>query len=122
MPAQAWPVARQPRHGIVRGNRAPLRPNISGGDIMRSVRTLAAAALLLLPAYQVSSAGEPKQGGILKGYHRDSPASASIHEEATYSGNIPFMPVFNNLVMYKQDVAQKSMESIRPDRAGSWAW
>ncbi len=48
---------------------------------MRSVRTLAAAALLLLPAYHVASAAEPKQGGILKVYHRDSPASASIHEE-----------------------------------------
>ena len=89
---------------------------------MRSVRTLAAAALLLLPAYQVASAGEAKQGGILKVYHRDSPASASIHEEATYSVNIPFMPVFNNLVMYKQDVAQNSMESIVPDLAESWAW
>jgi peptide/nickel transport system substrate-binding protein len=89
---------------------------------MRSVRTLAAAALLLLPAYHVASAAEPKQGGILKMYHRDSPASASIHEEATYSVNIPFMPVFNNLVMYKQDVPQNSMESIVPDLAESWAW
>src|SRR5260221_11082059 len=89
---------------------------------MRSVRTLAAAALVLLTAYQVASAAEPKQGGILKMYHRDSPASASIHEEATYSVNIPFMPVFNNLVMYKQDVPQNSMESIVPDLAESWAW
>ena len=63
-----------------------------------------------------------KQGGILRVYHRDSPASASIHEEATYSVNIPFMPVFNNLVMYKQDVAQNSLESIVPDLAESWAW
>ena len=58
---------------------------------MRSVRTLAAAALLLLPAYQASSAGEPKQGGILRVYHRDSPGSASIHEGATFSINVPFM-------------------------------
>src|SRR6478736_9990520 len=59
-----------------------LRPNISGGDTMRSVRTLAAAALLLLPAYHAGSAGEskaePKQGGILRVYHRDSPGGASI--------------------------------------------
>ena len=55
-------------------------------------------------------------------YHRDSPASASIHEEATYSTNVPFMPVFNNLVIYKQDVAQNSMSSIVPDLAESWAW
>ena len=34
----------------------------------------------------------------------------------------PFMPVFNNLVMYKQDVPQNSVESIVPDLAESWAW
>src|SRR5258708_2032012 len=56
-----------------------LRPN-DGEGTMRSVRTLAAAVLLLLPAYHVASAGEPKQGGVLKVYHRDSPGSASIHE------------------------------------------
>ena len=89
---------------------------------MRSVQALAAAALLLLPAYDVASAAEPKQGGILRVYHRDSPGSASIHEGATYSVNIPFMPVFNNLVMFKQDVPQNSVESIVPDLAESWAW
>ncbi|HEX3115895.1 MAG TPA: ABC transporter substrate-binding protein [Bradyrhizobium sp.] len=90
---------------------------------MRSVQALAATAVLsLLAVSQVALAGEPKQGGIFRIYHRDSPASASIHEEATYSVNIPFMPVFNNLVLYKQDVAQNSMESIVPDLAESWAW
>ena len=55
-------------------------------------------------------------------YHRDSPGSASIHEGATYSVNIPFMPVFNNLVVFKQDVPQNSVKSIVPDLAESWAW
>ena len=90
---------------------------------MRSVRTLAAVALSLFAASNVAAlAAEPKKGGILKVYHRDSPASASIHEEATYSVNIPFMGIFNNLVMYKQDVPQNSCESIVPDLAESWAW
>ena len=90
---------------------------------MRSVRALAAVALSLLAASSVAAlAGEPKNGGILRVYHRDSPASASIHREATYSVNIPFMPIFNNLVIYKQDVPQNSMESIVPDLAESWAW
>src|SRR5438128_10812932 len=89
---------------------------------MRGVQALAAAVLSLLAVSDVALAGEPKQGGTLRVYHRDSPASASIHEEATYSVNIPFMPVFNNLVMYKQDVAQNSLESIVPDLAESWAW
>jgi peptide/nickel transport system substrate-binding protein len=88
---------------------------------MRSVQALAAAILCSLAASSPSLAGE-KQGGIFRVYHRDSPASASIHEEATYSANIPFMPVFNNLVIYKQDVAQNSMDSIVPDLAESWAW
>ncbi|HSJ42273.1 MAG TPA: peptide ABC transporter substrate-binding protein, partial [Xanthobacteraceae bacterium] len=90
---------------------------------MRSVRTLAAAALLLLPAYHASSAAEPrsepKQGGILRVYHRDSPGGASIHEGATYSINVPFMPVFNNLVMFNQSVAQNSVDSLVPDLAES---
>src|SRR5437762_9134854 len=88
---------------------------------MRSVQAYAAAVLSLLAVSAVAEAGE-KQGGILRVYHRDSPASASIHEEATYSVNIPFMPVFNNLVMFKQDVPQNSVESIVPDLAESWAW
>ena len=82
---------------------------------MRSVRALAAAALLLLPACQVASAeDQPKSGGILKFYHRDSPGSASIHEGATYSVNIPFMPVYNNLVIYNQHIAQNSIDIDRP--------
>src|ERR1700731_3785487 len=88
---------------------------------MRSVQALAAAGLCLLAASSLAFAAE-KQGGILRIYHRDSPGSASIHEEATYSTNVPFMPVFNNLVIYEQDVAQNSMESIVPDLAVSWAW
>jgi peptide/nickel transport system substrate-binding protein len=90
---------------------------------MRSVRALAAMAALSLLAFSTNTfAGEPKQGGILRMYHRDSPGNASIHEGATYSLNIPFMPVFNNLVIYKQDVAQNSMDSIVPELAESWAW
>ena len=89
---------------------------------MRSVRALAVAALLLLPAYHVASAAEPKAGGILRIYHRDSPGSASIHEGATYSVNIPFMPVFNNLVIFDQHKAQNSLDTIVPDLAESWAW
>jgi peptide/nickel transport system substrate-binding protein len=90
---------------------------------MRSVKALAVAVLSLLSAYSVASAAEqPKQGGILRMYHRDSPGSPSIHEGATYSVNVPFMPVFNNLVIYNQSIAQNSMDDIVPDLADSWAW
>jgi peptide/nickel transport system substrate-binding protein len=88
---------------------------------MRSAQTLAAAVVSLLVISGIAQAAE-KQGGIFRIYHRDSPGSASIHEEATYSTNVPFMPVFNNLVLFKQDVAQNSVETIIPDLAESWAW
>src|SRR5947209_15364927 len=90
---------------------------------MRSVRAFA-AAILCLPAIcgVALAADQPKSGGILRMYHRDSPGNASIHEGATYSLNVPFMPVFNNLVIYKQDVAQNSMDTIVPELAESWAW
>jgi peptide/nickel transport system substrate-binding protein len=48
-----------------------------------------------------------KQGGILKMYNPDSPASMSIHEEATIVSERPMMGVFNNLVMFDQHVKTK---------------
>ena len=63
-----------------------------------------------------------KSGGVLIMSHFDSPASMSMHEEATGAVNRPMMGVFNNLVMYRQDVAQNSMASIVPDLATGWSW
>ena len=45
----------------------------------------------------------------------DSPASMSIHEEATVVAERPMMAVFNNLVLFDQHVAQNSLGA---DRAG----
>src|SRR5438105_14257908 len=103
------------------GANRPIETEVWEG-IMRSVKTLFITALSVLAAYDVSLAGEPKPGGIFQIYHRDSPGSASIHEGATYSINIPFMPVFNNLEIFNQNIAQNSVESIVPDLAESWAW
>jgi peptide/nickel transport system substrate-binding protein len=90
--------------------------------MFRAIPVLTATALLLGTSLVPGFAGEPKHGGIWRIYHRDSPASASIHEEATFSTVAPFMPVMNNLVIYKQDVPQNSMDSIVPDLAASWSW
>jgi peptide/nickel transport system substrate-binding protein len=38
----------------------------------------------------------------------------SILEEATNSTKIPMMGVFNNLILYKQDVPQNSLQSGGP--------
>src|SRR5229473_5676689 len=78
----------------------------------------AAAGLLLIG----SPALAQKPGGVLKMYFFDSPASMSIHEEATLASQGPMMGVFNNLVMYDQSVAQASLKSIVPDLATSWSW
>src|SRR4030088_1112634 len=63
-----------------------------------------------------------KPGGVLKMYFFDSPASMSIHEEATIAGQGPMMGVFNNLVMYDQHIAQTSINTIVPDLASEWSW
>jgi peptide/nickel transport system substrate-binding protein len=81
-----------------------------------------AAAGLLVAALSGGNAQAQKAGGVLRVYHRDSPASMSIHEEGTNSVSIPMMAVFNNLVLYDQHVAQNSLETVVPDLAESWSW
>ena len=86
------------------------------------LRAAIAASTLLIAILGAGTASAQKPGGVLKIYHRDSPASMSILEEATNSTEIPMMGVFNNLVLYKQDVAQNRLQSIIPDLATDWAW
>src|SRR5690242_19980129 len=92
-------------------------------SIRMNLRSAVTAAGALVAAI---SAADPvlaqKSGGILRLSHFDSPASMSILEESTRAAEQPMMHVFNNLVMYKQDVAQASLQSIVPDLATSWSW
>src|SRR5713101_4586127 len=88
----------------------------------RDLRVLAAAGSLLLALSATEAAFAQKAGGILRMPFFDSPASMSLHEESTFAALRPMMGVFNNLVMYKQDVPQNSMKSIVPDLATSWSW
>ena len=81
-----------------------------------------ATAILAGLAISTAQAAEPKHGGILKFYHRETPPSLSIHEEATFSVNAPAMGVFNNLVIYDQHIPQTSIDTIVPELATSWAW
>jgi peptide/nickel transport system substrate-binding protein len=90
--------------------------------MMLNLRAAVAASALLIAISGGGTASAQKPGGVLKIYHRDSPASMSILEEATNSTEIPMMGVFNNLVLYKQDVAQNSLQSIIPDLATDWSW
>src|SRR2546430_7439444 len=88
----------------------------------RHVRWVAAAGSLLLVLSSAGPVSAQKKGGVLKIQHFDSPASMSIHEESTRAALQPMMAVFNNLVMYRQDVAQNSLQSIVPDLATGWNW
>ena len=83
---------------------------------------LAVLGTLLVVGSAADAAFAQKQGGILKVPHFDSPASMSLLEESTVAVNRPMMGVFNNLVLYKQDVPQNSLKSIVPKLGTSWAW
>jgi peptide/nickel transport system substrate-binding protein len=77
---------------------------------------------LLIAISAGGTAFAQKQGGILKMYDPDSPASMSIHEEITVFAEGPMMGVFNNLVLFDQHVPQNSLQSIIPDLATGWSW
>ena len=85
-------------------------------------RPITFAVVAALVTVIAGPAPAQKPGGVLRIYHRDSPASMSIHEEGTNSTEIPMMGVFNNLVVYDQHIAQNSIGTIRPDLAESWSW
>src|SRR6266550_1227964 len=111
------------------GRRNPLRYSTAagllpdrGGTLMKGwVRGIGAAAAVVLASGIAQIAVAQKSGGVLRVYHRDSPASMSIHEEGTNSTEIPMMGVFNNLVVYNQHIAKNSLATIRPELAGSWS-
>src|SRR5438034_10426074 len=86
------------------------------------LRGFAAAASLMLTLCAGNKALAQKPGGILKMYSPDSPASMSIHEEATGFAEGPMLGVFNNLVVYDQHVPQDSLQSIAPDLASGRSW
>jgi peptide/nickel transport system substrate-binding protein len=83
---------------------------------MTSIPRAATAAVTLLFAMAAVPASAQKQGGVLRMYNPDSPASMSILEEATVFAEGPMMGVFNNLVMYDQRVKQQP--SIGRARSG----
>jgi len=86
-------------------------------------RVCALAGALVLSAIVVAApALAQKQGGVLRLYHRDSPASVGMLEEATISAVIPISGVFNNLVRFDPKVLQESLASVIPDLATEWAW
>ena len=89
---------------------------------MRAGWAAAAMVAALSMSWPIPPAQAQKQGGTLRIYHRDNPPSASILEEATYSVNLPFMAVFNNLVVFDPKKQHESLEGIVAELAKSWKW
>src|ERR1700756_4182755 len=87
---------------------------------MSKRRGYAGIAALLFGVMAANMAFAQKQGGILRVFHRDSPASMSILEEGSISAIMPMMGVFNNLVLFDQHVPQNRVQSIVPDLATGW--
>ena len=87
---------------------------------MQPYRRAFVAVALLLASNGLALA--QKRGGVLMMYSVDSPSSMSIHEEATVYAQGPVMGVFNNLIMFDQNVKQNSLKSIVPDLATAWVW
>src|SRR5215469_6162999 len=80
---------------------------------------LVGASMMLMSS--IGTASAQKHGGTLKISHFDSPASMSLLEESTAAAVRPMMGVFNNLVVYDQNVPQNSMRSIVPELATGWS-
>ena len=87
---------------------------------MRQLHALAAATALCAAA--ATGAAAQQSGGVLKLGHFDSPASMSMLEESTIAVNRAVSPVFNNLVIYKQDELQNTPDDIVPELATGWTW
>jgi peptide/nickel transport system substrate-binding protein len=82
----------------------------------------AAAAVACFLVIDIGAGLAQKAGGTLRLPHRDNPPSASTLEEATISVTIPYMSVYNNLIMFDNAKRHESAETIVPDLAESWAW
>src|SRR5438034_7830995 len=89
--------------------------------MMRHLRSTAAAGVLIALSNAPAALAQ-KQGGVLRQYMIDSPASMSIHEEATIYAERPMMAVVNNLVLFDQHVKQNTLDSIVPELATGWSW
>src|ERR1043165_1818335 len=81
---------------------------------------LAASAAALVSA--AAPAWAQKSGGTLRIAHRDNPPSASIHEEATISVNMPFMAIYSNLVIFDPKEKLNSTDKLVGELATSWSW
>jgi hypothetical protein len=76
----------------------------------RTLRALAAAGVLFGAVWAGNTALAQKTGGVLKVYFFDSPASMSVHEEATIAAQGPMMggsPWYTVLYQFAQGMGAR---------------
>src|ERR1043166_8594036 len=125
MPAQRQSQVTGGESRAIARRMAPIRRSRQkrlGTMAMHMRLMVTAIGGIALAAALATPAPAQKAGGILRIYHRDSPASMSVHEEGTIGVIMPMMGVFNNLVVFDQNVPQNSDASIVPDLATGWTW
>src|SRR6516164_6313954 len=105
--AGAWKTAGSTNNGPISFALTAKPANREASWMKRRLRVCLGSGLIA--AWLIGGpAAAQKQGGILHAGHFDSPASMSMLEESTLAVNRPMMGVFNNLVMFDQQVAQNS--------------
>jgi peptide/nickel transport system substrate-binding protein len=86
-----------------------------------TLRILFAAFAIMFASGGGTPATAQVSGGTLRVYNSTNPPSASILEEVTIATVMPFMAVFNNLVLFDQAKSRNSIDGIVPELAESWS-
>ncbi|MFH1604815.1 MAG: ABC transporter substrate-binding protein, partial [Pseudomonadota bacterium] len=89
---------------------------------MKRTHSLTKSLLLIVIMSFATAAVAQKSGGTLRVPLTSNPGSASLWEESSIGAQRPFMPVFNNLVLFDQQEKIARPESIRPELATEWSW
>ena len=78
---------------------------------MKRTHSLPKLILLIIITLFGTAAVAQKSGGTFRAPLSSSPSSASLHEESSIDVLRPFMPVFNNLVIFDQNEKRVFTES-----------
>ena len=70
----------------------------------------------------IAQAAEPRHGGVLKIYHRETPPSLSIHEEANPAGQRAGHAAVQQFGYLRPAQAAEQHRHITPELATSWEW
>ena len=89
---------------------------------MKRMHSVPKLLLLIVIMSLATATVAQKSGGTVRLSGANNPGSASLLEETSANALIPFMPVYNNLVVFDQHSKVVNPEAIRPDLATEWSW